>query len=75
MHVTYRVLFMYVGLHVILCCCRPLDDTEDVTGDADPGLMEDGEVVADLDSEEESDDEESDVEEEDAGDDEQSESD
>ena len=52
-----------------------LDDTEDVTGDADPDLMEDGEVVADLDSEEESDDEESDVEEEDAGDDEQSESD
>ena len=40
------------SLHVLLCCCRPLDDTEDI----DPDLMEDGEMVADLDSEEECDD-------------------
>ena len=45
------------SLHVLLCCCRPLDDTEDI----DPDLMEDGEMVADLDSEEECDDAERDV--------------
>ena len=58
-HVTYRVLScMLLGsLHVLLCCCRPLDDTEDT----DPDLMEDGEMVADSDSEEECDDAERDV--------------
>ena len=34
---------------------RPIDDAEDVAGERDPDVVPDGEVVADLSSDEESD--------------------
>ena len=40
---------------VIIFTCRPIDDTEDVSGEADPDIIQEGEVVDDLDSEDESD--------------------